>query len=142
VPGARVLYTMGRALARSRVCMRGAASPNCHKLLLSLGTSGNAPTVSMHARRHHLHCILLCHSRDLEMLANLFGLCRWSTNFGRLLVVYYRNKNFTLKFGVAHVLHCPPPPHANSFVIRTAVIKNTHLSPGHCHSDRVKVNLS
>ena len=27
---------------------------------------------------------------------------------------------------IAHVLHSPPPPHANSFVIGPAVIKHTH----------------
>ena len=34
------------------------------------------------------HCIL--RARDLEMLALVFCLCCWSTNLGRLLVVYYR----------------------------------------------------
>jgi hypothetical protein len=34
-----------------------------------------------------LHCILC--SRDLEMLAFVFGLCRWSANFGRFLVVFF-----------------------------------------------------
>ena len=30
-----VLYTIGRALARSRVCLVGAYRPNCHTLILS-----------------------------------------------------------------------------------------------------------
>jgi hypothetical protein len=33
------------------------------------------------------HCIL--RARDSEILALVFGLCRWSANCGRLLAVYY-----------------------------------------------------
>jgi hypothetical protein len=34
------------------------------------------------------YCILV--ARDLRTLAHVFGLCRLSANFGRLLVVYHR----------------------------------------------------
>jgi len=54
---------------------------------LSLGMPGNALTASMPAAVRP-HCILC--ARDLRMLAIVFGLCRWSASFGRLLVVYYR----------------------------------------------------
>jgi hypothetical protein len=34
-----------------------------------------------------------------------FGLCRWSANFGRLVVVYFRiGKNFPFKFGLCTAL--------------------------------------
>jgi len=44
VPGARVEATFGPGVPRGRVCMRGAARPDCQTLALSLGTPGNAPT--------------------------------------------------------------------------------------------------
>ena len=46
-PGARVRCTIGSAVVRSGVCMRGAARSNCHTLALSLRTPGNAPTAFM-----------------------------------------------------------------------------------------------
>ena len=67
--------------------MRGAARPNCHTLALShlAVDRGKAASIPGAARPH---CIL--QARDLEKLALVFGLCRWSANFGRLLVVYHR----------------------------------------------------
>jgi hypothetical protein len=60
---------------------------NCHFLTLSLRTSVNVPTGSMPAavRLHYILC-----ARDLIILAFGLGLCRWSANCGRLLVVYDR----------------------------------------------------
>jgi len=66
VSGARRKATIGHELARSEICMRWAARPNCHTLMLSLGTSSNASTASMPAAARP-YCIL--NARDFGMLA-------------------------------------------------------------------------
>jgi hypothetical protein len=82
----------GNKWARGGVCMRGAARSNCHTLALSNLAAGRGKTASMAATR--INCIL--RARDLGMLvlcvfiALVFGLCRWSANCWRLLVVYFR----------------------------------------------------
>jgi hypothetical protein len=52
--GEREKETIGYAVLRSRICVRGAARSNCHTLTMSIGTPGDAPTASMPAagRRH------------------------------------------------------------------------------------------
>jgi len=65
------------AVARSKICVRGAARANCHTLGLSLGTPGNAPTASMPVA--FPHCIL--YPRDLGVLAVSFGLVPFGTHF-------------------------------------------------------------
>jgi hypothetical protein len=84
---ARGTATIGPCVPRSTHCMCGAARPNCHTLTLSDLEPCRAPTESMPAaaRSHCIHCL-----RDLKMLAFVCGLRRWSTNFGRLFVVYLR----------------------------------------------------
>ncbi len=64
--GARGKATIGHELARSEICMRGAARPNCHTLMLSLGTPSNASTASMPAAARP-YCIL--NARNFGMLA-------------------------------------------------------------------------
>ena len=87
VNGARGTATIDPCVFRSTHCMRRAARPNCHTLTLSYLEPCRAPTESMPAaaRSHCIQCL-----RDLKMLAFVCGLRRWSTNFGRLFVVYLR----------------------------------------------------
>jgi hypothetical protein len=67
--------------------MRGNFRSDCHMLKLSLGTHGNTPTASMPtaARPHYI-----LHIKDLQMLAFVLAMYRWSANFGRLSVIHHR----------------------------------------------------
>jgi hypothetical protein len=63
--------------------VRGVFRPNCHNLVLSQAKPGRAQTASMPAAARP-HCIIF--ARELGMLAFVFGLCRLSAKFGRLVV--------------------------------------------------------
>jgi hypothetical protein len=83
------------AHSRGSICMHGSLKLNCHTLTHSHLELGRALTASMPAAAR-LHCIL--HARDLRMLALVFGLCRWSSNFDRLFLRLLPNRtNFPFK---------------------------------------------
>ena len=77
----------GRTLARSRLSIGERARSNCHMLLLSMGTLKNFPTASMPAATRP-HCIL--GAKDLQMLAFVCGLCRWSANLSSRFLLQMR----------------------------------------------------
>jgi hypothetical protein len=73
------------ALERSAICMH-----NRSQIILS-HVGGVAENTWQRPDRFYTRCraprCIMC-ARDLRMLALVFGLCRWSANWGRLLVVY------------------------------------------------------
>jgi hypothetical protein len=100
-------------------------SLSCHTLAQSLGTPGNAPIASMPAagrphyilRARDLECVCVCLLlQDLvqscwQNTAFVFGLCRWSANFGLILVIYFRiAQNSCSKLACAGLLHPTFPP--------------------------------
>jgi hypothetical protein len=76
-----------------KIALPRADKSNCHKLKLLYLELGRAWTASMPAALR-LYCIVT--ARDLLILAFVFGPCRWSAIFGRLLVVYLANCKFML----------------------------------------------
>ncbi len=82
------------------------ARPNCHTLVLSHLAAEGGKAASMPAAVRP-HCIM--RARDLGRLALVFGLWRWSANFGRLLVVYYRIAQISRLNLACPLLHENPP---------------------------------
>jgi hypothetical protein len=75
------------ALLRSKIYIDGAEKLNCQPLAVSYSAFCRKKAAFMPAAAR-LYCILV--TRNLEMLALVFGLCRWSGIFVRLLVVCFR----------------------------------------------------
>jgi hypothetical protein len=82
-----VLYTVWPGVDRGSICLSWIASSDCHSFALSLSAFSRGKAALMPAAGR-LHCIVC--DRNLETLALVHSLCRWSAECGRLFVVYCR----------------------------------------------------
>jgi hypothetical protein len=87
-----------RRPARKRLHVRGSQTKLSHVDLERPATPRSLPCPPP-----RLHCILC--GRDLIMLAFVFGLCRWSANFGRFCRLLPNMTNFPFKVSLRRSPH-------------------------------------